>query len=181
MLNVDADERVPPELATEIVEQVAIADAAPLGPRGFAVARKTFYLGRWIRHGGWYPNYVVRLADRRFSRWTEPQVHEVLTVQGQTGRLTNALLHYTFAGIEDQIRTNIRYARQGSEEMRGRGGGASLLRLMVKPLGKFIETYLLKRGFLDGLPGFIISVNAAHSMFLKHAFLFEHRLLSRKP
>jgi glycosyltransferase involved in cell wall biosynthesis len=169
VLNVDADEVITPELRSEILSEIASGRAAA----GYAVARKTFYMGRWIRHGGWYPNYVTRLARRDSASWTEPNVHEELRVQGELRQLENPMLHYTFSDIADQVRTNMRYARQGAMDLKTRGKSPSVLKLLVKPLGKFLETYFLKLGFLDGLPGFIISINAAHSMFLKYAYLVE--------
>jgi len=118
----------------------------------------------------------VRLARRKHSRWSEPNVHEELLVQGKTSFLQSPLNHYTFSSIQDQILTNVRYAKLGSEELKLAGHEASLLKMVLKPIGKFFETYLIKRGFMDGLAGFIISVNAAHSMFLKYANLFEAKL-----
>lgn len=172
ILNIDADEEVSPELATEI-QEIFNNKSKKSDFKGYRFPRKTFYLGRWIRHGGWYPNYLVRLADRRHARWTEPEIHEALQVSGSVGSLQSPILHYTFDDIEDQVRTNLKYARYGSNELRKKNQKRSLTRLLLKPLGKFIETYILKRGFLDGLPGLIISLNAAHSMFLKYAYLFE--------
>lgn len=172
VLNVDADEVITPELREEILAVVRSANPAA----GYAVARKTYYLGRWIRHGGWYPNYVTRLVRRGGGAWTEPNVHEELKIQGELRQLEHPMLHYTFSDIADQVRTNMRYARQGALDLKSRKTAPSLFKLLLKPLGKFLETYLLKQGFLDGLPGFIISINAAHSMFLKHAYLLEMSL-----
>jgi glycosyltransferase involved in cell wall biosynthesis len=174
ILNIDADEEVSPELAQQI--QATIARANTAGPYGFYFPRKTFYLGRWIRHGGWYPNHLVRLAHRKHASWTEPSVHEELKVSGPTQLLSEPLLHYTFSSIQEQILTNLRYARLGSERLKQKGQPPSYVKLVWKPIGKFFETYLIKCGFLDGLPGFIISVNAAHSMFLKYSYLYEARL-----
>lgn len=143
--------------------------------RGFELPRLTWYLGQWIRHGGWYPNYLVRLVDRRHARWTEPHVHEALEVDGSTEKLQNPLHHYAFSSISEQVQTNIRYSRQGFLNLKSKGRTASLAHLILKPIGKFFETYFLKKGFLDGLAGFIISVNAAHSMFLKYAYFYEER------
>jgi hypothetical protein len=164
---------ISPELAQEI--QSAIEKGAS-HEFGFEFPRKTFYLGRWIKHGGWYPNYLTRLCDRRHGRWTEPSVHEALVVDGGVKRLREPLLHYAFSSIQEQILTNVRFSHLGSQDLKRRGVGPSLFRLLLKPLGKFLETYILKKGFLDGLPGFIISVNAAHSMFLKYAYLLEARI-----
>jgi glycosyltransferase involved in cell wall biosynthesis len=180
VLNLDADEAVPGELRDEIVGALEQVGDGRSAARGFYFPRKTFYLGRWIRHGGWYPNHIVRLADRRAARWTEPAVHEELRVEGEVLPLAQPLHHHTFSSIQDQILTNLNYSRQGFIELIRRGQEASVARLLLKPVGKFLETYLLKRGFLDGLPGFIISVNAAHSMFLKYAYLIEAELSRRE-
>ncbi len=173
VLNLDADETVSGELTQEI--RKILNESAMHQPEamGYLIPRKTFYLGRWIQYGGWYPNYLVRLAHRRHARWTEPNVHEELQVQGTLHKIEAPLLHDAFSSIEDQILTNLRFSRLGSEDLRRKGKRPSILRLILKPIGKFFETFLLKRGFLDGLPGFIISVNAAHSMFLKYAYLSE--------
>jgi glycosyltransferase involved in cell wall biosynthesis len=173
VLNIDADEEVSPELAALIQSELDRVAQGKSETRGFRFPRKTFYLGRWIRHGGWYPNELVRLADRRVASWTEPHVHEELQVNGPVASLPEHLYHYTFSSIQDQILTNLNYSRQGFFDLRKRGQRPSLGLLIWKPIGKFFETYLVKRGFLDGLPGFIISVNAAHSMFLKYAYLIE--------
>lgn len=169
VLNVDADEVITPELRDEILAEISSQNAAA----GYAVARKTYYLGRWIKHGGWYPNYVTRLVRKDLASWTEPNVHEELKVNGETRCLLNPMLHYTFSDIADQVRTNMRYARQGALDLRSKGSPPSYLKLLAKPLGKFVETYFFKLGFLDGVAGFIISINAAHSMFLKYAYLLE--------
>jgi len=177
ILNLDADECVPPLLATEIQKRLEQIGTGECQARGFYLPRKTYYLGRWIQHGGWYPNYLVRLADRNHARWTEPRVHEELRPDGPVEKLETPLEHYTFSGIRDQILTNLRFSQLGSQELKNKAGGRFLLaRMLLKPLGKFLETYVLKKGFLDGVPGLIIAVNAAHSMFLKHAFLIEERI-----
>lgn len=180
ILNIDGDEYVPEALGREIRSKLEEIGAGRAADRGFRIPRRNFFLGRWIRHGGWYPNYLVRLADRRHARWSEPHVHESLQVEGRVGTLAEALHNYSFPTIESQILTNLRFSRLGSEDLRRRGARPSLLKLAGKPVGKFVETFILKRGFLDGLPGLIISVNAAHSMFLKFAYLFEADMLSSK-
>lgn len=180
VLNLDADERVTEELREEIENELILAENGTSSARGFYVPRKTFYLGKWIKKGGWYPNYVLRLAHKPSSRWTEPHVHERLDVQGETKHLKNPLHHFTFSSIQDQVLTNLRYSHSGYRDLLKKGNGPSFFKLIWKPIGKFIETYLIKRGCLDGLPGFIISVNAAHSIFLKYAYLFEAEIEKKK-
>ncbi len=174
ILNIDADEEVSTELRNEID---ALLAATPGPACLIEIPRKTWYLGRWILHGGWYPNFLVRLANRKFARWTEPAVHESwVCAPGKTvtsHRLTSPLHHFTFKNISDQVITNLKYSRQGYEDLRSKGRAKSRTRLVLKPIGKFFETYLFKLGFLDGVPGLIISINAAHSMFLRQAYFFE--------
>ena len=176
VLNLDADEEVSPALAIAITTKLAAVARGECSARGFFFPRKTFYLGRWIRFGGWYPNHLVRLADRRHARWTEPRVHEALQVEGPVEMINEPLDHHAFTSISDQILTNLNFSRLGSQDLERKGARPSLLKLILKPIGKFIETYFIKRGFLDGLPGLIISVNAAHSIFLKYAYLFETKI-----
>jgi len=171
VLNIDADEEVSPELGIEIQQALERGEAS--GVVGYSMPRMSRYLGRWIRHGGWYPNRLVRLSNRKNSAWTEPEVHEELVVRGPVIPLRHDLLHYPFQDIGEQIETNLRFSRLGSNAIRRRGQKKSLLLLILKPIGKFVETYFLKAGFRDGIPGLIISVNAAHSIFLKYAYLFE--------
>ncbi len=181
VLNIDADEFVTPELAAEIQQVLEFVGTGHSQAKGFYFPRKTFYLGRWIKHGGWYPNHLVRLADRRAASWTEPTVHETLVVKGDVFGLVGALEHDSFSGIREQILTNLNFSRLGSEDLKNKGQRASLFKLLWKPLGKFLETYVMKLGFMDGLPGLIISINAAHSMFLKYAYLIEAKLQERIP
>ncbi len=174
VLNIDADEEITNELKSEIQSiLLRAAKQDPMIAEGYLVARKTFYLGKWIRYGGWYPNFVARLCRKQSGTWTEPQVHEELKITGSLQKLKHSLNHYTFSGIEDQIRTNLRYAKQGAVELQKSEKRFSFLKLFFKPVGKFIETYFFKLGFLDGWRGFLISINAAHSMFLKFALLWE--------
>lgn len=173
VLNIDADEEVSPELHGELLVELEAIGAGKSSAKGFRIPRKTFYLGKWILHGGWYPNYLSRLANRKSAQWNTPEVHEDLIIQGEIKTLKKPLHHFSFGSIQDQIRTNLKYSWLGFQKLRERGEKPSLFMLLWKPLGKFFETYVIKRGFLDGLPGFIISINAAHSMFLKYSYLFE--------
>jgi glycosyltransferase involved in cell wall biosynthesis len=172
VLSLDADEEVSSELRTAIAHFLS-SDGLQNGKQywGAAFPRKTFFLGRWIMHGGWYPNILTRLAHRKQSRWTEPKVHESLEVSGGVTILPADLFHYTFRSVGDQVRTNIKYAKFGALAAQAKGENGSLLKILLKPVGKFLETYVWKRGFLDGFPGFVISINAAHSIFMKYVEL----------
>lgn len=172
VLFLDADEELSPELQQEISEFVSAN--GKVGAQQFWGAdmpRRTWFLGRWILHGGWYPNRLVRLANRKFGRWTEPPVHEALSVQGNIHRFGADLFHYTFRDVGDQVITNVRFSRLGAAAAAARGERGTILRILLKPVGKFLETYVWKRGFLDGFPGLVISINAAHSLFMKYVEL----------
>lgn len=176
VLNIDADELVPNSLRHEIQKKLELLQQNKMDVQGFYIPRKTYYLGRWIRFGGWYPNYLVRLAHKKYAAWSEPHVHEEWTVRGKLLKLESPLHHYAFESIHEQILTNLRFSKLGSLELKRKGQRPSIMKLIFKPIGKFLETYIIKKGFLDGLAGFIISVNAAHSMFLKYAYLHEEKM-----
>ena len=168
ILNIDADEEVDPDLGQQI-------RALNLGKPGlYNLNRRTLFCGRWISHGGWYPDRVNRLYHKEFAKWTEPHVHEDLlpiTQGAQAQRLGGHLRHYSFPTIKSQIQTNLKYAELGAQDLikRRSGKAPNLIAVCLRPLGKFIECYFLKRGFLDGREGFIIAINAAHSMFMKYS------------
>lgn len=177
ILNLDADEELTDPLRQEIDQFLARVEEGTETAKLVRIPRKTRYMGRWILHGGWYPNHLVRLAHRDYARWSEPAVHEAWIsrpgVSAATATFLNPLLHHTFKDIEDQVRTNLVYSRRGYEDLKERGKRASLLKMILKPIGKFLETYIFKLGCLDGIPGFVISVNAAHSMFLRYAYFYD--------
>jgi len=181
VLFVDADEEVSGELKLEIEDFLASGGHID-GHQywGAELPRKTWFLGRWIMHGGWYPNRLVRLARREKSVWTEPAVHECLQVQGEVRRMRADLHHYTFRDVGDQVETNVRFARLGAKVAAERGEEGTFFRILFKPIGKFLETYCWKLGFLDGFPGFVISVNAAHSIFMKYVELRLEKNSSRR-
>ncbi len=172
ILSVDADEEATPELRAE-VEAFLTANGNVDGVQhwGAEIPRKTWYLGRWILHGGWYPNALVRLANRGHSRWTEPAVHEAWHVNGPVRRFRADLLHYTFRNVGEQVITNVKFSRLGAKVARERGERGTLGKIFLKPIFKFLETWVWKLGFLDGLPGLVISLNAAHSIFMKYVEL----------
>ena len=92
-------------------------------------------------------------------------------MKGEAYALQTDLLHYTFRDVGDQVMTNVKFSRLGARAASARGERGTLLRIFLKPIGKFLETYLWKRGFLDGLPGLVISINASHSLFMKYVEL----------
>jgi glycosyltransferase involved in cell wall biosynthesis len=169
IISIDADEEVSPELQKEILSVVK----TPNGRAAYSIPRKTIHSGRWIRHGGWYPNRLVRFFKKTSGRWVGDDVHEYWKADGSIGELKGDLVHYSFTSISDQVDRNNHYSTLGAQALQRSGKKFSLIKLLVKPLSKFFETYFLKRGFLDGYPGFMISISAAYSVFLKWAKLWE--------
>lgn len=169
VLSLDADERLSPELQLEIQQQFGGLEVKT----GYLLPRISFYLGRWIRHGGWYPDYQLRLFNRQYSNWDQAGIHEKVAAP-QTAKLKGTIQHFVFESISHQVITNNKYSSlQAQYLFKSKKTRFSLFNLITKPWVKFIENYIYKRGFLDGLPGFIIAVGSAYSVFLKHAKLWE--------
>lgn len=165
IFNLDADERVSPELAAEIIRLKNADD--PLGA-GFEMPRKTFYLGRWIKHSGWYPDYKLRLYHRRRGRWRGDYVHESVEASGPVGRLAGEILHYTVNSISEHHQRLDRYTSLAAQEMVEKGQSVSLADLLLSPAVSFLRSYVFKLGFLDGVPGIAIAYFAAYYVFLKN-------------
>jgi glycosyltransferase involved in cell wall biosynthesis len=168
---VDADEEIPPQLAREIEEELK-ANAGQWD--GYIVHRRTYYLGRWIKYGGWYPDYEIRLYDRNKGRW-EGGLHAKIKVKGRVKTLQNRYYHYTYRDISDQILTIDRYSQIAAGDMFREGKRSSLVHMVMNPLFRFLKEYILKRGFLDGIPGLVIIVSTMFYVFIKHAKLWERQ------
>jgi glycosyltransferase involved in cell wall biosynthesis len=170
ILSLDADEALSPELAKELHARFANLDAQT----GYRLPRRSFHLGRWILHGGWTPDRQLRLFNRSSSKWNEDGIHESVK-SPKVESFRSPILHWVFRDLSHQVVTNDRYSGLQAEALDSQTQKFSIFRLVTKPWVKFMETYFWKRGFLDGLPGFIISVSAAYSVFLKHAKLWERQ------
>jgi glycosyltransferase involved in cell wall biosynthesis len=176
VLCVDCDERVSPALAEEIRRVLA---APPADVDGWSMPRKTHYLGRWITHGGWYPDRKVRLVRRGRARWGGVDPHDRLFADGRVAPLGGDLHHYTYRDIADHLRTIDRFTTIGAGELHARGRRGALLPLLFHPAGKFLRMYLLRLGFLDGAPGLLVAVLGSYYVFLKYAKLWELERVKR--
>jgi hypothetical protein len=170
VLCLDADEALSEEAQNTIIQ--LFRHGEPHLP-AYQFSRISFHMGRWIRHGGWYPDWQLRLFDKRKGNWNDAAIHEKVEAPGPIGKIYSDIQHWVFDDLTDQIQTNNRYSSLGAQEQQKQGKRYSLFKLLTKPVSKFFETYVWKRGFLDGLPGFIIAVGAAYSVFLKYAKLWE--------
>jgi len=169
IISVDADEEVSESLKLEIKQILAGTPKET----AFSIPRKTIHSGQWIRYGGWYPNRLVRLFRKSMGTWEGGSVHEFWKTSGEVGKMSSDLIHYSFESLADQVARNNLYSTLGAEALLESNKTFSCWKLIAKPITKFLETYLLKRGFLDGYRGFFISVSAAYSVFLKWAKLWE--------
>jgi hypothetical protein len=169
VLNVDADERVTPELAAEIRATLA---RVPDDVGGFGIPRLVCYLGRWWYRGGWYPRRVVRLVRRSGARWGGVDPHERAEVAGRVGRLAWPILHYTYADIADHLRTVNRLTdvAAGQARLPRRVGPA---RLVAEPAWRFVRAYVLRRACAEGVPGLFVAGTDAFYVFLRWAKVWE--------
>ncbi len=174
IFSLDADERVSDALRSEIE---SIRSGGPdAGVSGYRIPRLTFYMGRPIKHSGWYPDWQLRFFDRRRGRWGDALVHESVQLDSgaKMGHLKGNILHYTVDNaLHHHQMIGERYAPLAARQLFERGVRTSTFRLAAAGPLAFFSSYFLKRGFLDGLPGFFIARFAAHHAFLKHACLWE--------
>jgi glycosyltransferase involved in cell wall biosynthesis len=180
VLALDADERVTPELRTRIAAILAADEAAGgMGGAvadGYAVPRRNIFWGAWVRHGGLYPDYQLRLFRRRAGRFLADAVHESVRVDGRVERLGEALLHHSYRSLEDFVQRSNRYSTLAAGEWIRQGKRAGLADLILRPLGRFLSMYIIQRGFLDGWRGFVLAVLYADYVFLRMAKAWEARL-----
>ncbi|HWE48473.1 MAG TPA: glycosyltransferase family 2 protein [Bryobacteraceae bacterium] len=165
ILSLDADEEVTGELAREIV---AVKQGQPEFA-GYDMPRLAQYLGRWIRHSGWYPDRKVRLYDRRRGEWKGDYVHESVRIDGPAGHLNGDLLHYTCDSVSQHLQTLDRYTTLAAQELLAKKKKVPAWRLALDPGWTFLRTYVLQRGFLDGPQGFTLARMAALYTFRKYA------------
>ena len=177
VLLVDSDERVTAELKEEVVSALATEDGEYAG---YAVPRLVYYLDRWWRRGGWYPDYDVRLFRRDRASWGGSDPHEKILVNGPVRRLRHPLHHYSYRSIDDHVQRINRFTSISSKELRKEGGCWRLSDALLRPPVRFFRSYVLKRGFMEGFAGFYIAVTAAVYVFLKYAKLWEIELEEKR-
>jgi len=171
ILWLDADEEISQELA-ETIKNIPVDSAFS----GFYINRMTKYLGRWIKHSGWYPQFVLRLFDRNKGRCKEAKIHESIELKGKTGKLKGDILHYAYSNISHHIEKMNTYTDMTAEDRISKGRKFSMIKAVYAPPGEFIKKYILKRGFLDGIPGFAIAVSSAYYVFLKEIKIHEMKI-----
>ncbi len=169
ILSVDADEEVSDELKGEIRRMVDSTDPAD----GYLIPRRSNFLGRWIRHGGWYPDLVLRLFRKDSGRFTLSMVHEEVQVRGRIGRLKNDLLHHTDPDFDHYLAKLNRYTSLDAVGLFDAGGKSRLRDITLRPPVVFVKMYLVKAGFLDGIHGLILALASAFHVFSKYVKLWH--------
>ena len=165
ILSLDADESLSEALEAEIwrfKKNEPECDA-------YTMPRLAQYLGRWIRHSGWYPDRKIRLYDRRKATWVGKFVHETVRVSGKVGHLDSNLLHFTCDSLSEHLRTMDSYTTLAAQQLLENGEPVTFLRILLTPPWTFFQTYVLKLGFLDGVEGLAIANMAALYNFVKYA------------
>jgi glycosyltransferase involved in cell wall biosynthesis len=169
IFSLDADERIPEPLGTEL--RALLATAPPL--YAYRVPRVTFHLGRWFRTTDFFPDYQTRLYDRRRARWAGRYVHESVAVDGPVGQLEQPLEHYAYRDLSDHLDRINHYTTLAARQMYEAGRRAGPFDMIAHPPLAFLRNYVLRRGFLDGTAGLTLSFVNAYSVLLKFAKLWE--------
>ena len=168
VLCLDADERVTPELEAAI--RALFVGAGPAAV-AYSIARRNRFLGRWLAHGEGYPDWNIRLFDRRRARWSDDAVHEKVVADGPAATLHGDLLHASAESIDAYIAKQNRYTSAQATAMHARGERASAAQMMLSPAARFLRFYVFRLGFLDGAAGFAHIAIGAFASFLKYAKL----------
>jgi len=170
ILSLDADEEVTPALRDEIV---AVLAQAPADVAAYAVPRQNIFWGAWVRHGGLYPDWQVRLLRRGRGRFGDVAVHESVRVDGQVVRLRSPLLHRSYRDVSDFLARADRYSSLAADDRLRHGPPVTAAELVLRPAGRFLGMYVLRAGFLDGWRGFLLAALYAYYVFIRSAKVWE--------
>lgn len=174
VLSLDADEEISPALRDEIRQAMQIQ-----GVQGFEIPRLSRYCGRQIKHGGWWPDHVLRLFRRNAGQFSSDVVHERIVVDGTIGQLRNPLLHEAFVDPEEVLRKINSYSSLGAQKLFTAGQSASLGLAIGKGLWTFVRTYIIKAAILDGAEGLMLAISNAEGSYYKYLKLRDLRNKAR--
>ena len=172
VLSLDADEEVTPALYREIKDFIEREDPAI---QGASIPRKTWFLGRWIKHGDWYPDFVSRLCRNGKGKFVGSPVHDRLEIEGKAVRLKHDLLHYSFPTINSMLGKYPFFGKFFIEEKLGKNKKFHVYETIFRSFWRFFRGYFLRLGFLDGYPGFFIAFNQSFNTIYRWSLLLEHR------
>ncbi len=175
VLCLDVDERITEELREEIKTTISQPDAKD----GYFLARKNFFLGKWIKHCGWYPDYTLRLFKNGKGRYAEREVHESIDLAGSTGHLKNPMEHHTYKSISDYITRLDNYTTLAAVELNKQNKHYGLWHIVLRPIYTFFHMYVIRLGFLDGCDGLILSGLYSFYTFTKYVKLRKLQSLNQ--
>ena len=171
ILFIDADEEISPELRDEILNEFSNGACANFD--AYECPRMVKYLGKWIKHGDWYPDFKLRLFQKDKGLCGGQEPHDRTIVDGPVKQLQNNIYHYTYTDIGDQIATINNFSGISAKADYNEGRSLRISDLLFRPLFRFLRCYFLKLGFMDGLQGLIIACNVSYGVFVKYAKLWE--------
>ena len=166
VLSLDADEQVSPALQLEVQQVLAAPKFS-----AYAVPRLSSFCGQYMRHSGWYPDYVVRLFKRGDAHFSSDRVHEKITTEGKIGKLKGELLHKTYSSLEQMLDKSNAYSTAGARDALAKGKSASITSAVAHGIWAFLRTYFLRLGFLDGRMGLLLAVSISQTTFWRYAKL----------
>jgi glycosyltransferase involved in cell wall biosynthesis len=174
ILGLDADEVVSEPLQAEI--RRLIENTPPTGgPAAYDFPRCTYYCGRWIRHGDWYPDRGVRLWQKGRAKWVGVDPHDRLEIQGPVGHLRHELFHYSYDNIDHQLRKIAQYSTYFAQDRIAQGRSVSVWDLTIRPWWRFMRSYFIRLGFLDGWQGFYIAWQTAFFTLTRYVKVLEQK------
>ncbi len=174
VLSIDADERVDARLRAAIERLRAAGEPAPSRAVAFEMTRHAFHLGRWINHGGWFPEWRTRLFDRRRARWGGVDPHDHVEADGPVERIAEGEIeHYPYGSLSEHAQQIDKFTTIAAREKIARGRLRCLLAMVFRPPARFLRMYVLRLGVLDGRAGFVLATMAAYYVFLKYAKVWE--------
>jgi glycosyltransferase involved in cell wall biosynthesis len=172
ILSIDADERITPPLAAEILAVVSGQPSNGTAADAYNIARRSWYCGRFIEHAGWSPDYVTRLFRRGNAVFTDDLVHERIVVTGTTSQLLTPMLHYTFRNFSEVLRKVDQYSTLSAQQRYSKGQRSSVGKAVLHGLAAFIRTYIFKRGFQDGAHGLALAISNAEGSYYRYLKLW---------
>jgi glycosyltransferase involved in cell wall biosynthesis len=176
ILVLDADERIPPDMA-DIIKKI-VTDSN-VKEAGFSFLRKNYFQGRWIKHAGWWPDRIIRLFRKEAGRMTTAIVHESVEVQGTVGALDVPIEHFTESSLSKIIQKIDKYSTLGAEAAFKEGKKSSTGSAFLRAFFTFVQDYFFRLGFFDGMPGLTLAVTDSINKFFKYAKLSELNKMNR--
>lgn len=171
VLSLDADERVSPELAQQI-QMVLTQGSSHQSYDAYELSRLSCYGGRWMKHSGWHPDFVLRLFKRGKARFSDDLVHESVQYKGDIGRLQGVIYHYPYDSVATHIRKMDQYSTAAAQSLFARGKKISIAGVVLKMLWTFVRVYIIRRGFLDGRQGLLLALMAATGNMFRYSKLW---------